>query len=141
MHPALAALVKKSEADQDAYVAHLRSFRPPSTVLELNEGSKGHAAMNAKRSFHQRTIQDVKEIKRKSKKAKQQEEDGEEGPSAAAAEMTLADGTTADLEDEDEKPSKYRDPNFYIDYLATGDDPKGEEGYALGGEERVQGCA
>ena len=125
-------MVNESEATQDAYVAHLRSFRPASTVLELNEGSKGHAAMHAKRSFHQRTIKEVKAAKRAAIKRRQEEIDDEEQPQSTAAEMVYGDGTTADWEDEEEKPSKYRDANFFIDYLASGDDPKGEEGYALG---------
>jgi len=48
----------------------------------------------------------------------------------------MADGTTADFED-DEKPGQFRDPHFFLDYLPTGEDPRGEEGYALGGEERL----
>ena len=65
VHPALAKLVSTEEQDQDAFVAHLRSFRPNSTVLESREGSQGHAAMTLKRGFHDRTIKDVKEIRRK----------------------------------------------------------------------------
>jgi len=134
VHPALLRLVDQSEADQDAYVSHLRTFRPPSTVLEMNEGSRGHVAMSAKRTFHDRTIRSVKAI-RKAKKAKL-DDNTDVGSETAPSDVMLADGSFADFE-EDEAPSKFRDPDFFIDYLATGDDPRGEEGYALGGEDRV----
>jgi ATP-dependent RNA helicase DDX54/DBP10 len=135
VHPALAKLISTTEADQDAFVAHLRSFRPDTTVLESNEGSRGHAAMALKRGFHDRTIKEVKDIRRK-KIAKMTEDADVACQEVVPGELLMADGTTADFED-DEKPGAFRDPKFFIDYLPTGEDPKGDEGYALGGEERV----
>jgi len=58
-------MVSQTEQDQDAFVAHLRSYRPDVTVLETKEGSEGHAAMSLKRGFHQRTIHEVQEIRKK----------------------------------------------------------------------------
>jgi len=136
VHPALAKLVSQTETDQDAFVAHLRSFRPDTTVLEASEGSSGHSAMKQKRGFHDRTIREVKEIRKR--KISKLHEDSELGcVEHVPGEITMADGTTADFEEDEDKSSKFRDPNFFIDYRPTGDDPRGDEGYALGGEERI----
>ena len=89
-------MVSSEEEAQDAFVAHLRSFRPGTTVLEQREGSQGHAAMAKKRGFHDRTIHEVKEIRRK-KIAKLHEED-EGVREVVPGEVTMADGTTADFE-------------------------------------------
>jgi len=133
VHPELKILVSADERMQDDFVAHLRTFRPSTTILESKEGSGGHVAMAAKRAFHQRTIHEVKEV-HATKRAKRESEGILDA--AAPDEALMADGATL-LFDDEEKPSKYRDSSFFIDYVPYGDDPRGEEGYALGGEQRV----